>query len=51
MFFNNPLFGQGPQMFKTLCLITPEYMKACTSHPHNYYIQTLGELGIVGLFF
>ena len=51
MFKNNPTFGQGPQLFKTLCQIIPEYQDACTSHPHNYYIQTLGELGIVGVIF
>lgn len=51
MFFDNPIFGQGPQLFKTLCQIVPEYQKNCTSHPHNYYIQTLGELGIVGFSF
>lgn len=51
MFKNNPIFGQGPQLFKTLCQIIPEYQTACTSHPHNYYVQTLGELGIVGVTF
>ena len=51
MFLQNPIFGQGPQLFKTLCLITPEYLSACTSHPHNYYVQTLGEMGILGFLF
>ena len=51
MFFQNPIFGQGPQLFKTLCLITPEYLSGCTSHPHNYYVQTLGEMGIIGFLF
>ncbi len=51
MFFQNPLFGQGPQLFKTLCQITPEYFSGCTSHPHNYYVQTLGEMGIIGFLF
>ena len=51
MFKENPIFGQGPQMFKTLCQIIPKYIKNCTSHPHNYWIQTLGELGAVGVFF
>lgn len=51
MFFNNPIFGQGPQLFKTLCSIVPEYISGCTSHPHNYYIQTLGEMGIIGFLF
>ena len=51
MFKENPIFGQGPQMFKVLCQIVPKYIKDCTSHPHNYWIQTLGELGIIGVFF
>ena len=51
MFFKNPLFGQGPQLFKTLCQIVPEYSSGCTSHPHNYYVQTLGEMGLIGLLF
>ncbi len=51
MFFNNPMFGQGPQLFKTLCQIIPEYQKGCTSHPHNYYVQIIGELGLLGLSF
>ena len=51
MFKENPIFGQGPQMFKILCQIIPKYIKDCTSHPHNYWIQTLGELGAVGVFF
>jgi len=51
MFFNNPFFGQGPQLFKTLCQIEPKYISGCTSHPHNYYIQTIGELGLIGVAF
>ena len=51
MFFQNPIFGQGPQLFKNLCQITPEYLSGCTSHPHNYYFQTLGEMGIIGFLF
>ena len=51
MFKENPIFGQGPQMFKTLCRIIPKYIEGCTSHPHNYWFQTLGELGAIGLFF
>lgn len=51
MFFNNPIFGAGPQLFKTLCQVVPEYQSACTSHPHNYFVQTIGELGLVGILF
>ncbi len=48
MFSKNLFFGQGPQSFRVLCQIIPEYTNACTSHPHNYYVQTLGELGLFG---
>ena len=51
MFSKNPLFGQGPQLFRTLCHIVPEYSQGCSSHPHNYYMQTLGEMGIIGVSF
>lgn len=51
MFSKNPLFGQGPQLFRTLCHIVPEYSQGCSSHPHNYYMQTLGEMGIIGISF
>ena len=51
MFQDNPIFGQGPQLFKTLCKTIPSYQDRCTSHPHNYYFQTLGELGAIGIIF
>ena len=51
MFKENPIFGQGPQMFKILCQIVPKYKKDCTSHPHNYWLQTLGEMGLIGISF
>jgi len=49
-FEKNPLFGKGPQYFKTTCIKNPELV-GCTSHPHNYYFQTIGELGIIGISF
>lgn len=51
MFLDNPIFGQGPQHFRILCQIVHEYQAACSTHPHNYYLQTLGELGIIGISF
>ncbi len=50
MFEDNKLFGQGPNMFRKLC-DNPKYNsgpKSCSTHPHNYYIQLLGETGIIG---
>ena len=47
MFKDNPITGQGPQAFRIYC-DTSEFIKGCTNHPHNYFFQTIGELGIVG---
>ena len=47
MFKNNLITGQGPQAFRIYCS-NPEFIQGCTNHPHNYYFQTIGELGIVG---
>ncbi len=51
MFKENPIFGKGPQSFRIKCIKTPKYIDGCTNHPHNYYFQTLGELGIIGIIF
>ena len=48
MFKKSPITGQGPQAFRIYCDAS-EYIQGCTNHPHNYYFQTIGELGIVGL--
>ena len=50
MFEDSKLFGKGPNMFRKLC-DDPKYNsgpKSCSTHPHNYYIQLLGETGIIG---
>lgn len=47
-FFNeNPIMGNGPQYFRYKC--KEINIDGCTSHPHNYYFQTLAELGIIGV--
>ena len=48
-FQENPVIGNGPQFFRYKCMQDP--IKGCTSHPHNYYFQTLAELGLVGVSF
>lgn len=53
MFLDNPLFGQGPKMFRELC-DNEEFIyneDTCSSHPHNTYAQLLAEIGIIGLIF
>ena len=57
IFFDKPLIGQGPKMFRKLCKKTDysvtvvkssgQRYQGCSSHPHNTYIQLLAESGIV----
>ena len=53
MFFDKPLIGQGPRMFRLLCdngdfRIIVHGRKPCSSHPHSTYIQLLSETGFLG---
>jgi O-antigen ligase len=55
MFFDNPIFGIGPNLFRLLCS-NPEYglgtdINNCSTHPHNYYLQLLAETGVLGFIF
>ncbi len=55
MFFDNPIFGIGPNLFRVLCS-NIEYglgtdINNCSTHPHNYYLQLLAETGILGFIF
>lgn len=51
MFQYNPFFGHGPKTFRILCK-EPEFNPgACSTHPHNTYLQSLAEIGIFGTFF
>jgi len=42
----NIFFGGGINSFYLNCKINYDF---CTNHPHNYYLEILSELGIVGL--
>ena len=53
MFKENPMIGIGTNLFRHKCNEEKFQYKtdSFTSHPHNFYIQILSELGIVGLLF
>ena len=45
-----PLFGIGPGNLRLLCddIIAGSSLYDCHPHPHNFYLQMLGEAGIIG---
>ena len=51
MFDDNKIIGQGPRMFRKLCHQYKINEMGCSTHPHNYYMQVLSELGIIGILF
>jgi O-antigen ligase len=53
MFIDKPILGQGPKMFRVICknYKSKNNEVICSTHPHNFYIQILGETGFVGLIF
>ena len=52
IFFDNFLFGSGPNTFRIECK-KEKYIKnndkGCSTHPHNFYFQLSSETGIIGL--
>ena len=53
MFQSHPIFGLGTNTFRLNCNKEKYQYKenSCTTHPHNFYIQILAELGLVGFLF
>ena len=47
----NKLFGNGIKSFRYECgkIIINQNRGLCSNHPHNYYLEILIDLGIVGL--
>ena len=53
MFLDQPILGVGPKLFRVKCNEKKykEGVNQCSTHPHNFYVQLLGETGIVGFSF
>ena len=53
IFFDHPVIGAGPKIFRELCSNPLYYLGeyTCSTHPHNSYIQVLSELGLIGIIF
>jgi len=49
-FENSPFLGIGPGNLRELCphLLPSQTVAECHPHPHNFYIQLLGEVGVIG---
>ena len=52
MFMDNKILGVGVKNFRNFCN-DDRYKKrlSCSTHPHNFYVQILSELGIIGFSF
>ena len=53
MFKDKPIFGHGPKMFRVICK-NKKYATGkapCMTHPHNFYVQLLAEVGFIGFTF
>ena len=53
LFKKNKIFGVGPKGFRHYCRSVNYNSKIglCSTHPHNFLIQFLSELGLLGMLF
>lgn len=53
LFTENKIFGTGPEGFRVHCakLDHKSNIGICSLHPHNFFLQILSELGLIGLIF
>jgi O-antigen ligase len=53
MFLDKKLIGHGVKMFRHKCKNNEYFINSssCTTHPHNFILQFLAEIGIFGFLF
>ena len=53
LFKKEPIIGNGPKGFRSYCrkVAYDPPVGICSTHPHNYFIQILSELGLIGILF
>lgn len=54
MFDSSPILGNGYRSFQILCQNEQYFINGlsyCSTHPHNYYLQLLAEIGLIGFIF
>jgi O-antigen ligase len=50
---DNLIFGKGIKSFRVMCRtnLYPVENGVCSTHPHNYYLQSLSSGGLIAFFF
>jgi O-antigen ligase len=48
IYSNNKIFGSGVKTFRIECKNSKYIENACSTHPHNMYVQLLSETGLIG---
>jgi O-antigen ligase len=53
MIKDNLIFGKGIKSFRIMCRtnLYPVENGVCSTHPHNYYLQSLSSGGLIAFFF